>query len=327
MLLVGGALPSAIAQSIFSFEDNKIPPKVDNAYESGLQYLKSTQRSDGSWGSSQQPGITAFCLLSILAHGEDPEYGPYAKVAKKAVDSILKAMNDKNGYIGTSMYNHGFATLALAEAYGTIQDDRIGPALKKAVDLILSAQSRNSQAAWRYSPESTDADTTVSGAQIVALVAARNAGIEVPDEAMKKALRYMQSCQRSDGSIGYTSQGSASAPRSAIGTLAFTLGKTEQSPAGKAAFKNLKQFQDGVSTSSYFHYYLYYASQAYFHTNNKEWETWNAKNINRVLRLQSRSNGSWTGSHGEAFATATTLLSLALNYRFLPIYERSGSTH
>jgi len=34
----------------------------------------------------------------------------------------------------------------------------------------------NTFGAWRYSPESKDADTTVSGAQMVALFAARNAG-------------------------------------------------------------------------------------------------------------------------------------------------------
>ena len=102
------------------------------------------------------------------------------------------------------MYNHGFSTLALAEAYGYVHDDRIGPALQKAVDLILSSQSRNPNNAWRYSPESPDADTTVSGAQMVALFAARNAGIGVPEDAIRKALRFFAECQTPDGGIGYT---------------------------------------------------------------------------------------------------------------------------
>jgi len=33
-------------------------------------------------------------------------------------------------------------------------------------------------------------------------------------------------------------------------------------------------------------------------------------------------DGSWDGSFGNSFGTAASLLSLALNYRFLPIYER-----
>ena len=35
---------------------------------------------------------------------------------------------------GTSMYNHGFATLALAEYYGLTNDAKIGPALKSDPD-------------------------------------------------------------------------------------------------------------------------------------------------------------------------------------------------
>ena len=97
------------------------------------------------------------------------------------------------------MYNHGFSTLALAEAYGQVQDERIGPALQKAVDLILSSQSQNPNGAWRYAPDSPDADTTVSGAQMVALFAARNAGIGVPDAAIQKALRFFAECQTPDG--------------------------------------------------------------------------------------------------------------------------------
>jgi len=33
-------------------------------------------------------------------------------------------------------------------------------------------------------------------------------------------------------------------------------------------------------------------------------------------------NGSWDGQFGATFSTAASLLSLALNYRYLPIYER-----
>ena len=70
------------------------------------------------------------------------------------------------------MYNHGFAALALAEAYGQVRDPRLGPALQKSTELILNAQKRSRAGAWRYSPESTDGDTTVSGANLVALFAA-----------------------------------------------------------------------------------------------------------------------------------------------------------
>jgi hypothetical protein len=40
------------------------------------------------------------------------------------------------------------------------------------------------------------------------------------------------------------------------------------------------------------------------------------------LKQSQNPDGSWDGQFGSTFSTATSLLSLALNYRFLPIYER-----
>ena len=88
--------------------------------------------------------------------------------------------------MGPQMYDHGFATLALAECYGMVDDKRIAPALKKCVDLILEAQKKNPRHGWRYTPDTQSADTTVSGCQLVALLAARNAGIPVPDASHRK---------------------------------------------------------------------------------------------------------------------------------------------
>ena len=54
------------------------------------------------------------------------------------------------------MYNHGFATLALAEYYGLTNETNIGPALKKQQTLLFLPKT-NPKGAWRYSPDSKDA--------------------------------------------------------------------------------------------------------------------------------------------------------------------------
>ena len=54
---------------------------------------------------------------------------------------------------------------------------------------------------WRYSPDSKDADTTVTGAQMVALFA-RNAGIEVPDQAISKGKKFLLECQDEEAVSG-----------------------------------------------------------------------------------------------------------------------------
>ena len=159
-----------------------IPAQAEIVYQRGLEYLAKNQNEKGSWNDStgSEPGVVGLCVAAFLAHGEDPVNGPYAKNIRNGIDFILSEQNESNGYIGSSMYNHAFATKALAEAYGVLDDPRIAPALKKAVDLILSSQKRNRLGAWRYTPDSRDGDTTVTGCQIVTLFAARNAGLAVP---------------------------------------------------------------------------------------------------------------------------------------------------
>ena len=211
-----------------------------------------------------------------------------------------------------------FATLALAEAYGAVEDDRLGPALEKAIGLIINAQKKNPRGGWRYSPESTDADTTVSGAQMVALFAARNAGLTVPESAIQTGLKYFKTCQTPEGGFGYTSNRGPNAARSAIGTLVFALAKEKDSATFRKAFGYLRKAPE---TSSYRNYYLYYGAQAFFHASPAEWAKWNRKNI-ATLKQNQNEDGSWGGQFGTTFATSASLLSLALNYRFLPIYER-----
>jgi hypothetical protein len=216
------------------------------------------------------------------------------------------------------MYNHGFSTLALAESYGAVDDPRLGPALQKAVRLIINAQKLNSREAWRYSPESQDADTTVSGAQLVALLAARNAGMPVPQESIQSGIKFFLSCQTPEGGFGYMSPVSPNATRTAIGCVVLALAKEKDTAAFKSAFAFLKDTQPD---RQYPQYFLYYASQAYFHGSPALWQEWNRSNI-RSLRAAQTPDGNWEGQIGPAFATAGSLLSLALNYRYLPIYER-----
>ena len=61
--------------------------------------------------------------------------------------------------------------------------------------------------------------------------------------------------------------------------------------------------------------------QALFQSDIEQWKKWNKVNI-KALSSRQAPNGYMSGSHGVVFSTSTALLSLALNYRFLPIYER-----
>ena len=247
--------------------------------------------------------------------------------------NLISTQDAKTGFLPSSMYDHGFAMLALSEAYGAVDDSllwdaggrnqrSIGEALELAVRCAITSQKKNQFGGWRYSPDSNDADTSVSGAVLMGLLAARNAGIEVPDESIDKALSYYQSMTTKRGEVGYS--GSAgqgeSMNRSAIAALVFSVGKRREWPE-LAATTNYIAKRLEQQDSSYPEYYRYYMAQALFQTDFDAWTKWKRENI-VILRNLQQDDGSFPSGFGQAYGTAMSLLSLALDYRYLPIYER-----
>ena len=313
-----------------------VPRDVREMYDRGLQYLAKTQTEQGGWqGGQDGPGVDGMCLMVFLASGEDPNFGLYSNQIRKALRSIIRAQNATTGYMGNSMYQHGFATLALAEAYGTVDDRNlwpageaaksrsIGAALELAVHCAVTSQKKNSFGAWRYSPDANDADTSVSGAVLVGLLAARNAGIEVPDEAIDRAVGYFQSMTADSGQVAYSGGLGGfdeSLARISIGCLVYSIARRKDMPQHAATLGYLTQRLE-QPPNSYREYTIYYESQALFQGDIEAWEKWN-KLLVRQLKDSQKEDGSFPGDFGPSVGTSMSLLALALNYRFLPIYER-----
>jgi prenyltransferase beta subunit len=323
LLLYYSLFSSLGGQDLFEQSNDSLVQEIDETYRKGLEFLAENQEETGCWTDNSygsQPGVVGMAILAFLARGDDPEFGPYRLHVKRAMNFLLKQQNQETGYIGSSMYNHGFATLALAEAYGLTNDLRLGPALEKASKLIVSSQKSNPKGGWRYSPDSQDADSTISGAQLVALFAARNAGIKVPEEAIEKGKAFLLSCQDSNGGFGYTAASGANLPRSAIGSLILSLAKDTNTDAYRNSVEFLKE-NSQFGDQGHQYYSLYYTSQAMFRASPSLWNSWNSQNFKRLQSTQTEK-GSWNGNYGQTFTTSAALLSLALNYRYLPIYER-----
>ncbi|MBC8001980.1 MAG: squalene--hopene cyclase, partial [Opitutaceae bacterium] len=133
-ILLGGA--AAFGQELFIDTTDAPNADLDRIYVRGLSFLTKTQRPDGSWANpayGSEPAVVGLSVAAMLAHGDDPNTGPYAEPIRRGLNYILSQVNKETGYIGRTMYNHGFGTLALAEAYGMVNDPRIGPALERAV--------------------------------------------------------------------------------------------------------------------------------------------------------------------------------------------------
>jgi len=177
------------------------------AAEKALRWLVRHQEEDGSLRcdvgfklnhdykvertNEKHVGITALAGTAFLAAGSVPDRGPYADNVKRALEFVMSCQNDK-GYIsknGTRMYEHAFATMFLAEAYGMTHDPRVKTCLQHAVEFTYKAQ--NAQGGWRYAPNSEDSDMSIVVCQVMALRAAKNKGITVPKEAIDRAVDYV----------------------------------------------------------------------------------------------------------------------------------------
>jgi hypothetical protein len=345
-LFACGQAAPARAQTPDQHVGKTVPRDVREMYDHGLQYLASSQTPEGGWNDGQQgAAVTGLALMSFLASGEDPNFGLYSSHVKKALRSIISGQNAQTGYLGGSMYHHGFGMLALAESYGAVDDRNlwstddktargsqgkssqqrtIGQALELAVRCAVTSQKKNTFGGWRYNPDATDADTSVSGAVLVGLLAARNAGIEVPDASIDKAIAFYQSMTSSSGQVAYTGGIGGfdeSLARISIGCLAYSLAHRKDLPQYKSTLAYLTQRLEQAPNNSYPEYTRYYEAQALFQGDVDSWEKWNRLLV-RELKQQQQSDGSFNSQFGRSIGTSMALLSLALNYRFLPIYER-----
>jgi hypothetical protein len=312
-----------------------VPRDVRELYNKGLQYLAKTQTQAGGWSGGQVgPGVTGLSLMVFLASGEDPNFGQYSGNVRRAVRSLIASQDTTTGIMGTSMYHHGFGMLGLAEAYGAVDDRRVWPegkkgrtigiALELAVRAALTSQKNNTLGAWRYSPAAIDADTSVSGAVLVGLLAARNAGIEVPDTAIDRAISYYTKMTSSSGQVAYSGIGGGeSLARTSIAALVFSIARRKDLPQFKSTLNFLvdKIEFTGNSGFGWINYQRYYQAQALFQGDVDAWERWN-KLLIRQMKTTQQADGSFPGTHGAAASTSLSLLGVALNYRLLPIYER-----
>lgn len=319
----------------------QVPPEVEEIYTQGLQWLTLNQTENGNWDGVRSgrgngdSGICGMAVMAFLASGEDPNFGRYSENIRRAVCYMIRSQKASTGYLPGNMYHHGFAMLGLAEAYGVVdeellwqgQDDTdkrtIAEALELAVRCAVTAQTKNRMGGWRYTPDSNDADTSVSGAVLMGLLAARNAGIRVPDDCIDKALEYFQKMTSKQGGVGYSGgMGGLGGSKNlqAIASLVMSIGRRknleEYTAVSRQVVANVDHNEGG-----YPFYFRYYMAQALFQSDFEAWQRWNTKTI-RQLKAMQDDEGGFQSSHGKAYGTAMSMLALALNYRFLPVYER-----
>jgi prenyltransferase beta subunit len=325
--------------TVFAAEENPektavemVTPQAAKAIERGLSLLATRQQDDGSFGSggySRNVAVAALAGMAFMSGGSTPERGAYGRNVGRSADFILSHMQE-SGFItvpGASshgpMYGHGFATLFLAECYGMSPHRDLKESVSKAVNLIVNTQ--NSQGGWRYQPQRRDADISVTIAQVMALRAARNAGVFVPREVVDRAVDYVKRSQNADGGFMYMIQGGQSAfPRSAAGVVALYNAGIYDGPEIKKGLDYLQQFMPSTgdfNRESHYFYGHYYAVQAMWQAGGELWKKWYPA-IRDALVARQSDDGSWLDSICLEYGTAMACIILQMPNNYLPIFQR-----
>lgn len=299
--------------------------RVEAAIDRGLEHLVKAQLPNGAFGNSRA-GVQALCLLAFLGRGHEPGRGPYKLVTDRSIAYVL-SLQDKSGYFSTSMYDHGLCTLAMIEAYGFVPSLEMRRACQNAVDLIVKSQSP--AGGWRYNPSPGDHDMSVTVMQVVALRAAMNARLDVPQKTIEGAIRWTKSCAIPSGGFGYQ-PGGLTVPQSTTGPLSMILLGQFDDPSVKKSLDYLNANRAAFTPNmGYFFYSSYYAMQAHFQAGGEFWARWHPKARDQILSMQTE-DGGWPGGSEEpynaqpfkTYSAAMACICLEVYMHYLPAYQR-----
>lgn len=328
--------PAAPPVQAETLNDVRVIERVTQATERALTFLASKQSPSGGWDDNH--AVNGLCCLAFMGSGHSPGRGQYRDVLEKAKRRLLGAQDPKGVFISPRqshgpMYEHALVTLALAEMYGMDPDPKLESSLRRAVQVIVASQAPNG--GWRYQPNPGDHDLSVTVMQIVALRAASNSEVPVPEATIDNAIKYVRSCYREEGGYGYQPGHGRKPEMTAAGVLSMQL-------LGKPDTPEVRKSLDYLITvpvlwdrgqTEYFFYFHYYAMQATYQAGGRHWNEWHPR-IRELLLENQNTDGSWscapntaesrqgTVGMGKPYWTAMSTLVLEVYMHYLPAYQR-----
>lgn len=333
--------------------------QTEQAVEDALQFLSNYQEEDGRWDASRFGGglerhtlghdrqgagrqadtaVTALSLLAFMAAGNTHLDGEYAKAVQKGLEFLL-ASQAGDGNLGgealifSKMYCHSMATLAISEAYAMTGDERLKPAVERAINYSLRCQNPN-DGGWRYHPGQSG-DMSQFGWHVMAMKSARLGGIEIPETSWSKMKMFLQRCTsgREGGLASYRPGQQPTAAMTAEALVCrYFLQSNPRPGAIREASLTINGKRPGSGVPNF--YYWYYGTLAMKMTGGTAWDQWNSSMKSTLLKLQRQDgnlkgsydpNGLWSGYGGRIYSTAMATLCLESYYRYLPAMKTSNN--
>ena len=212
----------------------------------------------------------------------------------------------------------------------------IRPKLEHLVLLIVHGQ--NPEGGWRYQPGSKDADLSVTVPQTVALVAAKRAGIVVPQATIDRAVAYLKnSSAGAPGSFSYQGgNGGGSYARDSAGIYALQITGLFDDPLVTAGSDNVIRSPGRCDRPGWrvewLTYGSYYSGVAFYLIGGEKWKNYYQTFGRQYLLKRVTTQGDmshWDQSIdnnargiGSNWCTAVFTTVLSLPYGYLPLYQR-----
>jgi hypothetical protein len=324
--------------------------ETEEAVKAALDWLARHQAPAGNWPSRgfDDPcgecggaakvhcdvALVGLSLLCFLAADHSPnEDGPYRATVERALEWLARQQHPSGNFApAESLYSHGIATIALAEAYALTADARLERPLVRAIQFIDEARNR-SVGGWRYEPGQAG-DTSVLGWQVMAISSARRAGVTAPAGSLDAARQWLDKVGRSRPGVYAYQPGHPVSPAMTAEGLFVRQLLGQPRPDGETAssvsylLEHLPDWKADPNT-----YYWYYATLALFQHGGDAWSRWNEAVKTELLAHQHRGGraagswdplDTWASVGGRVYQTAICTLTLEVYYRYLPLYLTAG---
>ncbi|TLD69582.1 hypothetical protein FEM03_16625 [Phragmitibacter flavus] len=338
-------------------------PECERAVSQALEWLKTQQNEDGSWGRGNKAAMTGLALLCYLGRCETPDSPFYGDNVMKGILYLIELSKKNEHGLFTAnpsghggAYEHGIATYALGEMYtlarmGSKSLPGMREAFERGVEIIIDQQ--NDKGSWGYYAKAVvegvkvnNSDLSVAGWQFQALKAAQHTNLKIAGlkPAVDKTVKYLETVQTKDGGFGNTNREAHYNQWSltGVGILGLqTLARAKNAPIRKGvgfAYDLFTKEPPAWNKNANLYCWYYYA-QAFFQNGGEEWDHWNKTALPEILANQA-PGGNWktetpdwsaggtagVGADRELYRTVLCTLMLEVYYRYLKVGDKEAES-
>ena len=275
--------------------------KTEKSIENSLNWFKSIQNPDGSWGDTSKSSLTSLVLLSYMGYGHKPGTGPYGKTLLRAMIYLMDTET-------THKIDRGYAlpikTIAISEAYGLTGDNAVKNIIENYVKVLSAGQQKNGAFDYYLDSKSNRQDMSLSSWVFQAFKSAQEVGCSVKelDSNIDKSCEFLLFHTTGKNKFFYSTRDNVPKDRTTMsmqsaGSFLLQMFKGNKikelqddlKDIGESEIKNL----DWNSPPKNCLYGWYYATNSMHIAGGSKWKDW-YKKVQHLYIDNQNPEGYWT---------------------------------